>query len=71
MKNADMFADLSTTQAWRLFAETTYPWEVLPQIKAFVRALGPTLSPAEYDHPSEEAVMTSLTKVQLTRSSDL
>ena len=49
-----MFADLSTTQAWRLFTETTYPWEVLPQIKAFVRALGPTLSPAEYDHPSEE-----------------
>ena len=54
MKNADMFSDLSATQAWKLFTETTYPWEVLPQIKAFVRALGPTLSPAEYNHPSEE-----------------
>ena len=54
MKNADMFADLSATQAWKLFTETTYPWEALPQIKAFVRALGPTLSPEEYDHPSEE-----------------
>ena len=54
MKNADMFSDLSATQAWKLFTETTYPWEVLPQIKAFVRALGPTLSPAEYNHPNEE-----------------
>ena len=39
MKNADMFADLSATLAWKLFTETTYPWEALPQIKAFVRAL--------------------------------
>ena len=54
MKNTDMFADLSATQAAKLFAETTYPWEVLPMIKAFVRALGPTLSAEEYDHPSEE-----------------
>jgi NDP-sugar pyrophosphorylase family protein len=54
MKNKDMFADLSATQAWKLFAETTYPWEVLPQIKSFVRALGATLPLNEYDHPSEE-----------------
>ena len=54
MKNIDMFADLSATQAHKLFAETTYPWEVLPLIKSFVRALGPTLSLEEYDHPSEE-----------------
>ena len=54
MKNTDMFADLSATLAARLFAETTYPWEVLPLIKAFVRALGPTLPTEEYDHPSEE-----------------
>ena len=54
MKNTDMFADLSATQAATLFAETTYPWEVLPLIKAFVHALGPTLPAAEYNHPSEE-----------------
>ena len=54
MKNTDMFADHSATLAWRLFAETTYPWEALPLIKAFVRALGPALSPDEYDHPGEE-----------------
>ena len=54
MKNQDMFADLSTTLAQELLLETTYPWEVLPKIKGFVRALGQTLSAAEYDHPSEE-----------------
>lgn len=54
MKNHDMFADLSTTQAKELFLETVYPWEVLPKIKEFVRALGAALNPDEYDHPSEE-----------------
>ena len=54
MKNTDMFADLTTTLAETLFLDTEYPWEVLPKIKAFVRALGPTLSAEEYDHPSDE-----------------
>ncbi len=54
MKNTDMFADLSTTQAGQLFIETIYPWEVLPLIQTFVRALGPKLSPEEYNHPGEE-----------------
>ncbi len=54
MKNQDMFSDLSATLAAQLFTETTYPWEVLPKIKAFVRALGATLSLEEYDHPDEE-----------------
>ena len=54
MKNQDMFSDLSATLAAELFTETTYPWEVLPKIKAFVRALGPTLSLDEYDHPDDE-----------------
>ena len=54
MKNQDMFSDLSATLAAELFNETTYPWEVLPKIKAFVRALGSTLSLEEYDHPDEE-----------------
>ena len=49
-----MFADLSATMAQELFLETTYPWEALPKIQDFVRALGPTLSPEEYDRPDEE-----------------
>lgn len=54
MKNKDMFADLTATLAWKLFSETTYPWEVLPMIKGFVREIGPFLNPQEYDHPNEE-----------------
>ena len=54
MKNTDMFLDLSTTLAAELFEKTTYPWEVLPLIKDFIRALGPTLDPGEYDNPSPE-----------------
>jgi len=54
MKNEDMFREPSATLAERLFLETTYPWEVLPKIKAFVSALGPMLDPAEYDHPSDD-----------------
>ncbi len=53
MKNKDMFADLSTTMAEKLFSETEYPWEVLPKIKEFVSRLGPTLPADEYDHPSD------------------
>ncbi|MEN6340581.1 MAG: UDP-N-acetylglucosamine pyrophosphorylase [Clostridiaceae bacterium] len=54
MKNQDMFENLSATLAAKLFEETVYPWEVLPRIKQFVRELGSTLDPAEYDHPGEE-----------------
>ncbi len=54
MKNEDMFRELSATLAEQLFLETEYPWEVLPKIKAFVAALGPTLDPAEYDHPADD-----------------
>lgn len=54
MKNTDLFLELDKTQAAALFDETTYPWEVLPKIKAFILALGQTLSPDEYDHPAED-----------------
>lgn len=54
MKNTDMFSDFSATLAEGLFLGTEYPWEVLPQIKEFIRALGPKLPAEEYDHPSGE-----------------
>jgi NDP-sugar pyrophosphorylase family protein len=53
MKNTDMFSNFSATMAEELFLETEYPWEALPKIAAFVRALGPTLSAEEYDHPDD------------------
>ena len=53
MKNTELFLDLGATAAAALFLETTYPWEVLPRIGAFVRALGPTLPADEYDEVEE------------------
>lgn len=44
--------DLSHTLAAPLLARLQYPWEALPEISAFLKALGPTLPEAEYDHPS-------------------
>lgn len=63
MKNSDMFANLSATMAEPLFLETEYPWEVLPKIKAFVAALGPTLNPEDYDHPDEEVWIHKSAKI--------
>ncbi len=63
MKNTDMFLDLSATMAEALFLETEYPWEVLPKIQAFVRALGPTLNEEEYDHPDDEVWIHKSAKV--------
>lgn len=39
---------LSETIAEELFDEFTYPWEVLPEIGAFIRRLGETLDPSVY-----------------------
>lgn len=45
--------DLSHTLAAPLLEKLQYPWEALPEISGFLRALGPTLPEAEYDHPAE------------------
>ena len=52
LKTVDLF-DLSHTKAAPLLEKTVYPWEALDGIKNFIVALGQTLSPDEYDHPSE------------------
>lgn len=41
--------DLNETIAGELFEGKTYPWEVLPEIGAFIVKLGETLDPQEYD----------------------
>ncbi len=45
--------DLSHTIAAELFEGKTYPWEVLDGIKDHIYKIGETLSPEEFDHPSE------------------
>ena len=44
---------LDETLAKPLLEQCQYPWEALPQIGSFIKALGPTLPEAEYDHPEE------------------
>ncbi len=41
--------DLNETIAKELFEGKTYPWEVLPEIGAFIERLGKTLSAEEYE----------------------
>ncbi|MBR2352901.1 MAG: UDP-N-acetylglucosamine pyrophosphorylase [Clostridia bacterium] len=50
----DHLYDLSHTLASDLLSRFDFPWEVLPHIKSFVLELGATLSPKEYDHPTED-----------------
>lgn len=47
MKTANLY-DLSKTIASKLLSETVYPWEALPKIGDFIRALGSQLSKEEY-----------------------
>lgn len=44
---------LDHTLAAPLFENAEYPWQVLPLISDFIKALGPTLSPDNYDNPAE------------------
>lgn len=53
MVKIEELLDLSKTIAAELFEGKTYPWEVLDDIKPFILKLGETLSPDEFDHPSE------------------
>lgn len=46
--------DLSKTIAAPLFEGKTYPWEVLPEIKDFIIALGNTLPEDEYEKRGED-----------------
>ena len=59
---SDLF-DLNDTIAADLFAGKTYPWEVLGEISDFIVKLGATLSPEEYDHPSEDVRIAKDAKV--------
>ena len=43
--------DLSHTLAGEYLAQFQYPWQALEGLKEFILALGPTLSPEEYDQP--------------------
>ncbi len=58
----DLF-DLNDTIAAPLFQGKTYAWEVLGELSDYIRALGPTLPPEEYDHPAEDVWIARDAKV--------
>lgn len=45
--------DLSRTAARTLLEKTEHPWQALPEIRAFVKALGGSLPAGDYHHPQE------------------
>jgi NDP-sugar pyrophosphorylase family protein len=55
--------DLSHTAAASYLAGFTYPWEALKGISSFIIELGRTLSPEEYDNPSENVWVHKTAKV--------
>ena len=55
--------DLSHTAAKDYLSKLTYPWEALKGISEFIITLGKTLSPDEYDNPSENVWVHKTAKV--------
>ncbi len=55
--------DLEQTIAKELFEGKTYPWEVLPEIGAFIVKLGQSLPKEEYDQVGENVWIAKTAKV--------
>lgn len=64
----DKLFDLSHTLARPLFERFTYPWELLPEIKGFILALGPTLPEEEYEQRGENIWIARTATVAPTAS---
>lgn len=62
LKNNKLF-NMDETIAAEIFEGTTYPWEVLPKIGAFIKALGETLSSEEYEKRGEDIWIAKSAKV--------
>lgn len=55
--------DLTHTAAKPLMEKYQYPWEVLPHIGAFIKELGATLSPEEYDYKGDNVWIAKSAKI--------
>ena len=53
LKIVNMYQNLDKTMAKELFAEHTYPWEVLPHIGDFIKKIGEQLPKEEYNQIGE------------------
>lgn len=64
-KTAELI-DLSHTLAGAQLLRFEYPWEALVHIKAMIVSIGETLSPEEYDNPSENVWIAKSARVAPT-----
>ncbi len=55
--------DLEHTVAAPLLESVTYPWEALPEIKAYILKVGALLSKEDYLHPAEDVWIHKTAKV--------
>ena len=69
MKISNLY-DLSQTIAAEVFEGQTYPWEVLADIGDFIKKLGPTLDPEEFEQKGEDIWIAKSAKVWPTVSID-
>lgn len=67
MKISELY-DLTQTMAAELMEAYTYPWEVLAHIGDFVKKLGASLSPDEYEKRGEDVWIHKTAKVAPTAS---
>ena len=58
--------DLNETIAKELFEGKEYPWEVLPEIGAFIKKLGASLDPEEYEYREGDIWIAKSAKVAPT-----
>ena len=65
LKNENLFT-FSETIANAIFEGTTFPWEVLPKIGAFIVELGATLSEDEYEKRGDNVWIAKSAKVAPT-----
>ncbi len=63
LKNEILFEHMEETIAAEIFRGKTYPWEVLPEIGAFIQKLGKTLSEEEYEKREEDIWIAKSAKV--------
>lgn len=67
IKNKALF-NLDETIAKDIFEDVTFPWEVLPLIKDFIKTLGESLPEEEYEHPAEDIWIAKTASVAKTAS---
>lgn len=58
--------DLNETIAADLFKDATYPWELLPQIKDFIKELGSKLDPEKFEKRGEDIWVAKNAKIAPT-----